>query len=564
MGYIEEIADFASSLQLNVIPLDVLDRLRAQRRSVLASIASSYNDDSARVVLDAVSSWASTGPAPLVFTERKVRVDDALVAASAFSMALDFDDYLSFAHPGHSAVLVPLLLASETGAGADVQLLAQLIADEVEARLGAACILGPLNGQLWSFVHAAGAAAAAAKVLGLNKERTAHALAIALYQPPRPSIPGFISSGTKVLTAVEGIISGLRAARLAAKGMIGPLDILDTPDGLLSSFSYAPFHAALGGLGEYWLTRTLAIKPLPGCAYLTSVIESLLSLGPLDPSTISSIAVDASIFTCAMDTMTIVKPRIAASATSTSRTTTRSTIAGPRIRARAKSLFSKHVHRARHSYHALSPVIVGFSVPWSVAVTIVASSFDPDVLQNSWLADHAEQLGALADKVVLRHDWRMTSQAIGASLMNLPPLGSLLSEVGPYQMLKGLLKVKTDHPTTACTNLHPDIIKDLAIFLIDKERPRITTALPTPARRFRTAMVFPAEVTIQFHNGRRVSAREQVNTGSPDHPDISKRPEQVSQEKLARFGPMGWGETRTALIAKAIAEDDDNLFDLIS
>src|SRR5947209_1981299 len=133
MTTLEGIAAWAASLSVNDIPAAVVDLCRAQRRSVLAAIAASTGDAASGRVLDAVTAGAGDGPAPLVGTDRLVRVDDALYAATALSIALDFDDYVSFAHTGHTAVLVPLLLATATGSSADEQLVAQVIANEVEA-----------------------------------------------------------------------------------------------------------------------------------------------------------------------------------------------------------------------------------------------------------------------------------------------------------------------------------------------------------------------------------------------------------------------------------------------
>src|SRR5438132_101328 len=82
---------------------------------VVSAKAASTRDAAARRVLAAVEGWAAEGPLALPGTERRVGVEDALYATSALSMALDFDDYVCFGHTGHSAVLVPLLLAAETG-----------------------------------------------------------------------------------------------------------------------------------------------------------------------------------------------------------------------------------------------------------------------------------------------------------------------------------------------------------------------------------------------------------------------------------------------------------------
>ncbi|MFA5788118.1 MAG: MmgE/PrpD family protein, partial [Actinomycetota bacterium] len=203
MTAVETIAEWAASLSLSDVPETVLSLARAQRRSVLGAIAASAHDAAAMRVLSAVEIWAADGPAPLVGSHRRVKVEDALYGAAALSIALDFDDYVCFGHTGHSAVLVPLLLAAETGSPGSEQLLAQVVANEVEARLGGACLIGPLNGQTWSFIHYAGAALAAGRLLGLDGRRLAQALAISLYQPPRATMPGFMSPDSKLLTAAE-------------------------------------------------------------------------------------------------------------------------------------------------------------------------------------------------------------------------------------------------------------------------------------------------------------------------------------------------------------------------
>lgn len=92
-------------------------------------------------------------------------------------------------------------MAEHEGADAQAFLSAVVAADEVGGRLGASCLLGPLNGQMWTFIHLVSAAAAAARILGLDASRTAHALAIALAQPPFALQPGFMLPTSKLLSA---------------------------------------------------------------------------------------------------------------------------------------------------------------------------------------------------------------------------------------------------------------------------------------------------------------------------------------------------------------------------
>src|SRR5437763_1141204 len=184
MTTLEGIAAWASSLSATDVPERVVALCRAQRRSVLAAMAASARDDASRRVLGAVSASAGDGVAPLVGTDRLARVDDALYAATALSIALDFDDYLSFAHTGHTAVLV-------------------------------------------------------------------------------------------------------------ATGVAGPLDVLDHPQGFLDAFCDAPLRGLLGGLGEGWATTTLCVKRYPGCAYIDTLVDALLELGPPPADEVAAIEIRA-------------------------------------------------------------------------------------------------------------------------------------------------------------------------------------------------------------------------------------------------------------------------------
>ncbi len=69
--------------------------------------------------------------------------------------------------------------------------LAAAVANELEGRLSTACLLGPLNGQMSSYIHNAGAALAVGKVRGLDAGQLADAVALALYQPNTCLAAGF-------------------------------------------------------------------------------------------------------------------------------------------------------------------------------------------------------------------------------------------------------------------------------------------------------------------------------------------------------------------------------------
>lgn len=513
MTTVEAIAAWSAELRADDVPSHIFDLCRAQRRSVLGAMAASTYDEAAARIATAVGGWAADGPVPLVGSGRLVRAEDALFHAAALSIALDFDDYVWFGHTGHSAVLAPMLLAAETGASGQEQLVAQVIASEVEARLGGACLIGPQNGQLWSFIHAAGTALAAGRLMGLDARRLAHALALSLYQPPRATIPGFMAPDSKLLTAAEPMLSGLRAARLAEAGVTGPLDALDHPRGFLEAFADAPLRGLLGGLGEGWATSTLSIKAYPGCAYVDTMADALTELGPPAADDISAITVDASLPTCQMDALS-----------------------------------------AEYAAGGPTPVTVTFSVPWTAAVLIVGGRLTPEELQRPWLEEHAAALSEVAGKVTLRHDWRLT-RPVMEQFGRVVPSARLIGDAGAGR-LAGALGAQRRHLTAARGT------RGIGGFL-PALRPTNRHGRywdPEELRAFR--QVFPAHVEVELRDGTKLEKRVDVPRGAAGH--ATSPPASVAREKLSQWGPWLWGTAGTEAIDAAVERDDTKLWSLLS
>ncbi|HVM39677.1 MAG TPA: MmgE/PrpD family protein [Acidimicrobiia bacterium] len=518
---VEQLATWASEVTIADVPADVLDLARAQRRSVLAAMAASVDDEATGRLLAAVSGWASDGPAPLVTTDRRVSVEDALYAAAAFSVALDSDDYLCFGHTGHSAVLAPILLAAETGADGEAQLLAQIVANEVEARLGGAVLLGPMNGQLWAFIHAAGTALAAGRLLGLDRDRLAHALAIALAHPMRATVPGFMAPDSKLLVAAEPTVAGLRAARLAAVGVTGPLDALDDRRGALAALSYAPIPGILAGLGTGWATKTLCIKPYPGCAYIDTTVDALLDLGlgAVDADDVESVTVDAGMLTCGMD----------------------------------------HLSGPYAAVEPPTPVTVTFSIPWNAAIVLVAGRLTEAETSAEWLRANAADLAAVRSRVTLRHDAELTTRS-AAAFGRLIPGPVLAKDVGARRLLSAARRVRAEHPTGLGA---ADLLGLLRTGRSGRAALRAARGGTwwDPAALDGFQVTFPARVTVRTRDGSEHTAEADVPRGGAGNRETS--PIDAARAKLAASGPRLWGEAGTAALDAAIADDDAKLFDLL-
>ena len=146
--------------------------------------------------------------------------DNAALANGVAAHALDYDDmcFVSMAHP--SCALVPAILAAGEIANASGRAILEgyIVGFEIECRLGA--VMNPRHYHVrgWhctSSIGTVGAAAAAARVLGLSPVAVAHALGIAA-----SSACGLKQNfGTMVKPLHAGIAArnGLMAARLAPK-----------------------------------------------------------------------------------------------------------------------------------------------------------------------------------------------------------------------------------------------------------------------------------------------------------------------------------------------------------
>jgi hypothetical protein len=200
--------------------------------------------------------------------------------------------------------------------------------------------------------------------------------------------PGFMGPGSKLLTAAEPAALGARAALLAAEGMSGALDVIEHPRGVLANLSFAPRPAMFGGLGQVWLTDTLAFKRLPGCAYLQSVAEAACA-ARVDPAEVDRIEIEAGWLTCEMEKLG----------------------RGP----------------------DLSPVRVNFSAALTTAICLLVKRLTPAELEPAWLAENEAEIRGLAARVSLRHDPGLTARTL---------LGTLEAGASPGLGLGDLMRIR--------------------------------------------------------------------------------------------------------------------------
>jgi len=360
-------------------------------------------------------------------------------------------------------------------------------------------------------------------MLRLDARRLAHALAIALYQAPRPTVPGFMAPDSKLLTAAEPALAGVRAARLAAVGVTGPLDVLEHPDGFLSAFADGPLPGMLGGLGKAWATRTLCVKPYPGCAYLDTTIDALGELGPPPASEVDSVVVEASLLTYEMNRMSGRYAAVTESSVPT-------------------------------------PVTINFSVPWNVAVVLLAGELTPRQVEADWLSAHASELREIAGRVRLHHDWSLTRSATEA-FGSLIPFGRVVGEAGVGGLRTRAKHMRSNRDDTSSARgelrgLHQMVWPPPDLKTLRSARPYWE---PSAVDNFQ--MTFPARVHVVMKDGTTLEALCSNPRGGAGN--TIESPEGISRTKLSTYGPWLWGDDGTEAVSKAIDTDDADLWRLL-
>jgi 2-methylcitrate dehydratase PrpD len=268
------------------------------------------------------------------------------------------------------------------------------------------------------------------------------------------------------------------------------------------------------GLGDGWATRTLSVKPYPGCAYLDTTLDALFELGRRDPDEVDSIEVHAGVLTCAMDRMS----------------------------------------RGYAQQEPPTPVTINFSVGWNVAIGLIAGRVTPQELGSGWLRQNQESLRDIAGRVTVIHDLSATRKTID-SMRHVVPPKLLRRELGTKKLVLATMRARRDHPRV----LSPADMRALGRSL---SRPalRHTDRFWDPHALASFRMTFPARVCVRLKDGRHLDAEVATPRGAAG--DAAEAPLSVAREKLFEYGRMVWNDIDE--IDRHIATDADDIVSLLS
>ncbi len=234
--------------------------------------------------------------ATIIGCRRKAPVIGAVWANSMLGSAMDFEDgyYPSVGHPASVIFPVTLALAEREGRSAQEFLTASIIGYEVCARAGmlmTKTYREKPRGSGGSSVY--GAAAAAARLLGLDCGQTQTALGIAgAYMTAVPVLKSHAHEAMIKGGIPWGAVVGTAAAFLAGGGFTGPPATLQDP---YDSEYDADARQVIASLGQEYEILNVYFKRYPSCRWTHAALDATASImreHELDASRISSIRVE--------------------------------------------------------------------------------------------------------------------------------------------------------------------------------------------------------------------------------------------------------------------------------
>jgi 2-methylcitrate dehydratase PrpD len=266
-----EVSHFIAGTGVEQLPAPVLAKARISIIDCLFACLTSSASKEATACLD-IFGRGQVGPATVVGTAYCLPAGNAAYVNSvAAAGALRNDTHAaSGSHPGMVVIPAVLALAEERAAeGADI-LGAIAVGYEVMCRLGRTLvtpsstvifrptgILGPI-----------GAAAAAARLLGLDATRAQHAISLACNTSA--GLSAWADTGTDELSLHSGAAarSGIEAALMAERGVTASPTTLDGAAGLLAAFgARGRVDTLVAGLGEHFEMLSVMHKSFPACIF---------------------------------------------------------------------------------------------------------------------------------------------------------------------------------------------------------------------------------------------------------------------------------------------------------
>jgi 2-methylcitrate dehydratase PrpD len=281
------LAEHLCRVQYEDLPMSAL---AATRRSIMDTVgvmlAGSGPAASASKLVRMLAQWGGAPQCTVIGHTLRLPAPHAAFANGAMAHQYDFDDTHdeAVAHPTANSLAAGLAVAEALGDCKGRELLrAMTLANDLVCRFGLA-IRGSLYEYAWTrppIIGIWGATAAAAVLLGLDRERTMWAFGHTLHQTGN-TLECLYAPGSDVRGLRDGFSArnGVTAAYMAAAGVRGDTTAIEGRFGLFNAFfrgEYDP-DVITAELGRRFEGERVSIKPWPSARETHATIRAVLEL----------------------------------------------------------------------------------------------------------------------------------------------------------------------------------------------------------------------------------------------------------------------------------------------
>ena len=273
MSVIEKLSDLIVGLDPLKLPDRVTEKVKQCIFHALACSCGGYHLPWSRAAIDHLKELDTTGRSTVLIAGLKASPPDAALANSVLGHSIIQEDMHmgSTSHPGSMIIPAAMAMGEHVGCSGVDLIGAIVLGYELMSRIGRSVVsmefcrthrpssvLGPL-----------GAAAAGAKLLGLDRQRTADSLGLA--GNLSMGFNQWAVEGTDDLYFQNGYASsnGVRAALIGGQGGTFSKRIIEGRAGLLAAFGKKPESEGIATVtDEEWAVEEVYYKKVPACAFV--------------------------------------------------------------------------------------------------------------------------------------------------------------------------------------------------------------------------------------------------------------------------------------------------------
>lgn len=273
-----QLSRFLAATRFEDLPPVAVEHAKMLVASTLASAAPGSLIGSARIVRDLAKEQGGRADATVWYDGAKLPAAEVarVNAVQSDAAASDDSDLRNVAHTGTTLAAIGLAIGERTGATGRDLLAAIVTGYEAAGRVGDALVSQP--GFHASLIVAFGGTVAAARLLGLTDEQTAHAISLTATSMGGLGIG--TNSWAREYHAGNAALTAVNAARAAGRGYTANEDMLEHGRGFLATFGGddADPSSLVRDLGREWDVVThLAIKLVPGAHAFHPAVEAAVN-----------------------------------------------------------------------------------------------------------------------------------------------------------------------------------------------------------------------------------------------------------------------------------------------